>query len=189
MADPDRTDDGRLRIARIVGVHGVQGAVRLKLFLDDAGRLDDFGPITDRAGQVYDIALGHPQKGHWVARIDGVEDRDRAQALRDTDLFVAADTRPVLDEGEFYAADLIGMAVVDPAGKPLGRVAAVEDFGAGPLLEVARRHGAPVLFPFTAAVVPAVDPSRRVVTIDPPPGYLDEGTAAAKPAGGASGDD
>jgi len=179
MQGPDRLPDGRLRIARIVGVHGVKGAVRLKLFLDDPDSLYGFGPVTDAAGAEYEIDLGHPQKGHWVSRIEGVEDRDRAAALQGTDLYVEEAARPELEEGEFYHADLIGLAAVDADGKALGKVSAVEDFGAGPLIEVLRPSGSPLMLPFTEAVVPEIDFEAGRVVIVPPPGYLDD----AKPEG------
>ncbi|MEO0393414.1 MAG: hypothetical protein AAF213_09215, partial [Pseudomonadota bacterium] len=91
--DPDRLDDGRLRIAKIVGVHGLKGAARLKLFLDDPASLHDFGPITDAQGVAYDIALGHQQKGHWVSMIDGITDRDAAASLQNTSLYVTQAAR------------------------------------------------------------------------------------------------
>lgn len=173
--DQDRLDDGRLRIARIVGVHGLKGAVRLKLFLDDPASLYDFGDITDRDGVAYDISLGHQQKGHWVAMIEGVTDRDAAAALNQTDLYISSDARPDLDEDEFYAADLIGMTAVTSAGTVLGTIASLDDYGAGPLIEIdLKAGGAPLVVPFTQAVVPVIDTAQRRVTVDPPPGYLDD---------------
>ena len=176
--DPDRLDDGRLRIAKIVGVHGLKGAVRLKLFLDNPAALYDHGAVTDRAGVVYDITLGHQQKGHWVGMIDGVEDRDAATALQNTSLYIYDTARPDLPEDEFYAADLIGLKAVTPQGFVLGKVVSLDDYGAGSLLEIALKAGsAPLVVPFTKQVVPVIDLETGEVTVDPPPGYLD----AAKP--------
>ncbi len=178
--DPDRLDDGRLRIAKIVGVHGLKGAVRLKLFLDDPAALYDHGEITDRDGVAYDISLGHQQKGHWVGMIEGIEDRDAAAALQNTSLYVDQAARPDLDEDEFYAADLVGLKAVTSEGSVLGKVVSLDDYGAGSLLEIAlKAGGAPLVVPFTQEVVPVIDVAAGQVTVDPPPGYLDP----AKPEG------
>ncbi|MBV6634011.1 MAG: 16S rRNA processing protein RimM [Alphaproteobacteria bacterium] len=177
--DPDRLADGRLRIAKIVGVHGVKGAVRLKLFLEDAGELHAFGPITDAEGTEWAIALGHAQKGHWVASLEGIEDRETAAALKGTDFYVQADARPDLDDGEFYATDLVGLTARDAKGKTLGKVVAFEDFGAGPLIEIAFNGvKQPVMLPFTEAVVPEIDKAAGHLTVEVPPGYLDDEGAA-----------
>ncbi len=72
------------------------------------------------------------------------------------------------DAEEFYQADLIGLAVEDPEGRPLGTIAAVENYGAGDFLEIARAEGAPLLVPFTRAVVPLIDLEGRRVVVAPP---------------------
>jgi 16S rRNA processing protein RimM len=93
-----------------------------------------------------------------IARIQGVTSRHEAEALARTELFVARAALPQTEEGEFYEADLVGLAVTDEAGETLGAVEAVVDFGAGPLIEVRPASGGGTVFlPFTLAVVPEVD--------------------------------
>ena len=83
-----------------------------------------------------------PTKDHFVARLAGVVDRNAAERLANTKLYVLRERLPQPDEpDEFYHADLIGLAVVDRAGKPLGTVVAVHNFGAGDLIEVRQAEG------------------------------------------------
>ncbi|MEO0391878.1 MAG: ribosome maturation factor RimM, partial [Pseudomonadota bacterium] len=82
--------------------------------------------------------------------------------------------RPDLSEDEFYAADLIGLKAITSAGQALGRVTSLDDYGAGPLLEIALdAGGVPLIVPFTKQVVPVIDMDGSQITVDPPPGYLD----------------
>ena len=107
-----------------------------------------------------------------LVRIEGVEDRTAAEALKGVELFLdRAALPPAEDEEEFYHADLVGLAAVDTNGVRLGTVRALHDFGAGDLIEVLPDEGGrPRVFPFTREAVPAIDLAARTVTIDPPEG-------------------
>ncbi len=96
-----------------------------------------------------------------------VTDRSQAEKLTNTKLFIDRSALPPADENEYYLADLIGLAVVDPAGRQVGTVSVVHDYGAGASLEIVG-SGAPLLIPFTAACVPIVDiAAGRVVVAMP----------------------
>jgi 16S rRNA processing protein RimM len=117
-----------------------------------------------------------------LARIEGIDDRNQAEALAGTRLYVDRAVLPAItEEDTYYQADLIGLAAEDLRGRPLGRVAAVHDFGAGDLLELetpgpaAGGQAVSVLIPFTRAAVPSVDLERGRVIVDLPA----EGGAAA----------
>jgi 16S rRNA processing protein RimM len=112
-------------------------------------------------------------KGAVLARIEGVTDRDQAEALKGTRLYVDRAALPALYEAEtYYHADLIGLAAEDREGRSLGRVVAVENFGAGDLLEIAEgpggQGGKSLLVPFTRAAVPVVDLEGGRLVVDPP---------------------
>ncbi|MHA1153818.1 MAG: ribosome maturation factor RimM [Alphaproteobacteria bacterium] len=152
-------EGARVCLGAIAGAHGVRGLVKIKSFTQDPANLTAYGPLGDESGRRrFDIAVTGQAKGLLVARIAGVEDRDAAQALRGVRLTIARAALPEPEEAEeFYQADLIGLAAEDPQGRPLGRVATVENYGAGDFLEIARVEGAPLLVPFTKVVVPLVD--------------------------------
>src|SRR6185503_8065326 len=93
-----------------------------------------------------------------VARLEGVDDRTAAEALKGVELYVDRDRLPAAAEGEFYHADLIGLAAIDPEGKRIGEIVAVQNFGAGDLLEIRLAgSGKTELVPFSEAAVPEVD--------------------------------
>jgi 16S rRNA processing protein RimM len=165
----------RICVGQILGAHGVRGLVKLASFTEDPEAITQYGELTDEAGErVFDVALIGANKGHWIARIDSVDDRDIAQALSGTRLFVDRAKLPPPDEDEFYHADLIGLRAELPDGTALGTVAALHNFGAGDIIEIALLSGKRPLLPFDRQTVPEIDPASGRLVIDPPPGLLDE---------------
>ncbi len=160
----------RICVGQIGAAHGVRGEVRVRSFTADPGAIVDYGPLEAEDGRVLRIEALRPVKDHFVARLAGVGDRDAARALANTKLYVPRDRLPE-PEGpdEFYHADLIGLAVVDPAGTTIGTVVAVHNFGAGDLIEVRPiAAGKTQLLPFDEATVPSVDiAAGRIVVVAP----------------------
>jgi 16S rRNA processing protein RimM len=176
--------DARICVGLIAGAHGVRGLVKLKSFTEDPAAVAAYGPLSDETGaRRFRIALGSAARDHWIARIDGIGDRDAAEALKGTRLYVDRARLPEPEPESFYHADLIGLRAETGAGAGLGRVTAVHDFGAGDMLEIALGSGRTVVVPFTRAVVPVVEIAAGRVVVDPPEGWLDEPGPA--PAGEA----
>ena len=170
---PTEGAGGRVRLGVIVGTHGVRGAVRVKSFTEDPRAVAAYGALEDATGgRRFRLTVERVAKGVPIVSIDGVTDRDDAESLRGTELFVARDRLPAAADGdEFYHADLIGLAVLDKDGRRLGRVRALHDFGAGDLIEFAPDDGGtPRVFPFTREAVPDIDLVAGTVTVDPPEG-------------------
>jgi 16S rRNA processing protein RimM len=112
---------------------------------------------------------GRPHKDGLVVRADGIEDKDAADALRGLDLYASREAFAApADEDEFYLADLIGLEVVHVSGQSLGHVRAVQNFGAGDLLEIDPPEGPSFYLPFTRAAVPEVDIAAGRIVADPP---------------------
>ncbi|MCH9011866.1 MAG: ribosome maturation factor RimM [Proteobacteria bacterium] len=159
----------RLCVGVIAGAHGVRGLVKIKSFTEDPANLTAYGALTDESGaRRYQVAVTGRAKGVLLARIEGVGDRDAARALRGARLYIARAALPEPEDEEYYHADLIGLAVEDRAGAPLGRVAAVQNFGAGDILEIERPDEETLLVPFTKAAVPLVDPAGGRLVVEPP---------------------
>ena len=137
----------RVALAAVAGAHGVKGELRLKLFADSVESLARHSHFTigGRDYALKDIKDGGKTA---IARFEGIADRTAAEALRGELVEIDRDALPPLEEGEYYHADLIGLPCVDEAGKPLGTVVAVENYGAGDLLEVERSNGQRSLIPF-----------------------------------------
>ena len=157
-------------IARIGAAHGVRGAVKLWTFTEDPLAVMRYGPLAtkDGARSVRSRRHAREAKGHLVATLKGVATREEAERLNGIELYIAREKLPATDEDEYYHADLIGLAAVDAADEPLGRVIAIHNFGAGDIIEIAPPHGATMLLPFTNAVVPTVDLAGGRVVIELP---------------------
>jgi 16S rRNA processing protein RimM len=158
----------------IIGAHGIKGQVRVKSFAAAPRAIESYGALEDARGRRYALTVTGGSDDMLIAAIDGVTNRDQAEKLKGTELFVARDALPAPDEGEFYHADLVGLEVRLPNGSIFGTVCAVHDFGAGDSLEIARAEAGEVLVPFTKAAVPVVDIAGGFLVLDPPAGLLDK---------------
>jgi 16S rRNA processing protein RimM len=163
MAKAAAGDGRKIPLAAVAGAHGIKGEVRLKLFSDRSESLARHSRVfvggePRRLLQVRDAGKGA------IARFEGVADRTAAEDLRGLLVEVDRADLPPLAEGEYYHADLIGLACVDREGRALGSVVAVENFGAGDLLEVADDGGRRSLIPFKPGIADLTD--RRIV-LDP----------------------
>jgi 16S rRNA processing protein RimM len=157
----------------LVGVfgapHGVRGEIRVKSYTQDPLSLADYDGLHDGAGRAFAFVSARPLKDDLlVARVKGVDDRDAAQALTHTKLYIPREKLPPTKEDEFYARDLIGLRAETPEGALLGSIVAVPNYGAGDLLEVAPPSGETLLFAFTREVVPTVDIKGGRVIVVPP---------------------
>ncbi|MEM8851827.1 MAG: ribosome maturation factor RimM [Pseudomonadota bacterium] len=169
-------------LGAITGSYGVRGEARVKSFCADPSAIGDYGPLTDDQGRNYKLTVIRPVKGGYAVRLSGVPHKEAADALRGQRLWVARTALPAPDDDEFYHSDLIGLTATDTGGVDLGRVHAVHDHGAGDLLELRSKGGAPVLVPFTKAIVPTIDLAAGRVVIDPPAGLLDDGPPEGTPS-------
>ena len=136
-----------MTLAAIAGAHGITGEVRLKLFTDD---LTPYKRFNDGALTLKSLRVA---PNGAIARFAEIPDRTAAECMRGTELTVARDELPLLGEGEFYHADLIGLPCDSEAGEPIGRVVAVENFGAGDILEIEKPDGRRFMVPITATQV------------------------------------
>ncbi|HEV7260703.1 MAG TPA: ribosome maturation factor RimM [Bosea sp. (in: a-proteobacteria)] len=167
-------DDTLVLLGVIGAAHGIKGEVRIKTFTGDPLAIADYGPLSDDKGRRFEIADVRPAKEVVVARLKGVTSREAAESLNGVQLFVARDQIPEPDdEDEFLQADLIGCAVIGPDGATLGTVTAVENYGAGDLLDIALPDGRSVLMPFTKAFAPRIDISGRRIEAVPPEGLFE----------------
>jgi 16S rRNA processing protein RimM len=152
------THDRLLAVGRVAGAFGVRGEVRISAFTEEPLALARFRALRRQDGSpALTITTAREAKGGLICRCEGVETKEQADALRGLRLFIPRDALPEPDEDEFYLADLIGLAVVDPAGAPVGKVKSVQDFGAGDILEIIPEEGGATWYlPFTREAVPEV---------------------------------
>ena len=148
--------DKRVALAAVAGAHGVKGEVRLKLFSDSVASLAQHAKV--HVGGVEHRLLGVRDGGKTaIARFEGISDRSTVEALRGQLVEVDRADLPLLDEGEYYHSDLIGLPCVDREGQAVGVVASVENFGAGDLLEIEFPNGRRSLIPFRDGIADLAD--------------------------------
>jgi len=151
--------DRPVTLAVIIGAHGVGGEVRLKLFTDDL----QAHPSLTVGGRALTLKSIRPGPNGAVARFAEIADRNAAEALRRTELTVPRSALPPLGEGEYYHADLIGLPCVSTEGELLGAVVAVDNFGAGDVIEIERPGGKRFMVPMNAEAVPEWNGDRLVI--------------------------
>jgi 16S rRNA processing protein RimM len=156
-------------VARIGAAHGVRGAVKLWTFTEDPLAVKRYGPLATKDGaRRFEVTSARETKGHLVATLKGVTTREEAERLNGIELYIEREKLPAAGEGEYYHADLIGLAAVTTTDAPLGRIIAIHNFGAGDIIEIAPPQGATMLLPFSNAVVPTVDLAGGRVVIELP---------------------
>ena len=156
-------------VARIGAAHGVRGAVKLWTFTEDPLAVTRYGQLMTKDGaRQFEVTHVREAKGHLVATLKGIATREEAERLNGVELYVAREKLPATSEDEYYHTDLIGLAAVNAAGEPLGRVIAIYNFGAGDIIEIAPPNGTTMLLPFSNAVVPTVDLEGGRVVIELP---------------------
>ena len=160
----------RVLLGRIAGAHGIRGEVVIHAYTETPENIGAYGSLSDAAdARQFKIKVVRVTPKGVIARIAGVADRNAAEALKGVELYVERARLPAAGEDEFYHADLIGLAAVDSDGKAIGSIVAVQNFGAGDLLEVRLAGSSKTeLVPFTDACVPEIDiAGRRAVVVLP----------------------
>jgi 16S rRNA processing protein RimM len=145
----------RVALAAVAGAHGVKGELRLKLFSDSVESLAHHDKLY--VGAMERRLLSIREGKTPIARFEGIGDRSAAEALRGSLVEVDRSLLPPLEEGEYYHADLIGLPAQDSEGTAVGIVVAVENYGAGDLLEIEDSIGKRSLIPFRDGIADLED--------------------------------
>ena len=176
------TSDKLLLMGAILGAHGIKGEVKVKSFAAKPSDIGGYGALSDaKEKRRFDLSIvgtSDATRGILIARIAGIADRNAAEALKGTELYVARESLPKLtDTDEFYFADLVGLQAVDESGKVFGRVVSVDNYGAGDLLLVSPDGGADAddsfVVPFTKAFVPVVDVAAGKLVLNLPADFFE----------------
>lgn len=190
-------------VAKIVAAHGIKGQVKVQVFMDEPSDITRCGDLYDERGErVFRVRLAtHPlpfasrqfEQGSnmpserppplkrereniaqaFTVAIDGITDRNAAEALRGTLLYARRDALPPLKKGEHYADDFIGLQAIFEDGRAAGTVIAVHNFGAGNMLEIKLPSGKTEMLMYTKENVKEVDATAGRVTITPPENWLE----------------
>jgi len=156
-------------LAAVMGAQGLKGEVKAKIFTAAPDALPRYGKLHARDGRTFTITVFRPSKqGEAVIAFAEVKDRNTAEALKGTELFVSRDALPEPDEDEFYHADLVGLEARDSEGRVIGKVVAVHNFGASDVIELARDDGDSVHLAFTRETVPVIEIAEGYIVVAVP---------------------
>jgi 16S rRNA processing protein RimM len=149
-------------LAAVMGAQGLKGEVKVKTFTATPDALARYGTLHTRDGRKFQITAFRTAKpGEAVIAFAGVGDRNAAEALKGTELFVAREALPATQDDEFYHADLVGLEAQDSEGRTIGKVVAIHNFGASDVIELVREsgdgNGDSVYLAFTHETVPMID--------------------------------
>lgn len=145
-------------LGAVIGAHGLKGEIRVKTFTRSPDSLGDYGPLYTLDGRSFTVTHARSSKpGEAIVRLAEITNRGAAENLKGTELFVPRGALPPPKENEFYHADLIGLRAEDKEGRTIGTVAALHNFGASDVIEIARDDGDTVMLPFTREVVPVIE--------------------------------
>jgi len=165
----------------IIGARGVTGEVRIKTFTKTPEDIAAYSTLTDQSGKrMFEISDLRVIKGQASVIIEGVADRDAAEALKGIELYVSRAELPETEEDEYYHSDLIGLAVFGLDDAEIGLVKALYDFGAGDVIEIERPDAADVLLPFNAEMVTNVNIEAGKIVVDIPEELLESGNSKTK---------
>lgn len=145
-------------LAAVLGAHGLKGEVRVKTFTEDPEKLGAYGSLHAKDGRLFTLESLRPGKsGEAVAAFSEIRDRNAAEALKGTELFVSRGNLPEAGNGEFYHADLVGLDAEDKEGRRIGKVLSIQNYGAGDVLVIVTETGDEILLAFTRDNVPEID--------------------------------
>jgi 16S rRNA processing protein RimM len=154
-------------VAQIGAAHGVQGEFKLLSHTDDPLSVLEYTPLLNERGEAaLSITAARAHKGALLVRAEEVPDRTTADKVKGLKLYVDRADLPEPDEDEYYITDLIGLSVIDLAGQPVGKVANVDNFGAGDLLDIKPLEGANFYVLFSRENVPEVSIPEGKVVVD-----------------------
>ncbi len=150
----------RICIGKIVAVHGIRGEVKVQSQTKNPLDLDKFGAVENKNADCrFELKVLGMTSSNVRVKIKGIDNRNDAEALIGTELYVAREALPVLDEDEFYKGDIVGLKVcLKTPDQEIGKVAGFANYGAGDIIEIKLKGKKETeLLPFTASYVPTID--------------------------------
>ncbi len=157
-------------VGQIINVHGIKGAIKIKSYLTNPMDIDAFGPVTDKQGKRLFHLKAHSQKqGIVLTSVKGINNRNEAELLKGTLLYIDRSQLPEASDDEYYYCDLIGLSVMRN-GKMFGTVESIENFGAGDIVNIQLNNGRIYPFDFSDATFPVVSIAEKKMEIVLPEG-------------------
>ena len=168
---PGKSEERRMVLVGVIGsAHGIRGEVKIRSFTDEPRSLVKYGTLYDSTGKrTFVPEVTGMAKGQLIARLPGVDDRNAAEALKGTELFIPREQLPELNEGEFYLEDLRGLELFTEDGEAFGTIKSIHNFGAGEVVEITLAGSKDSeMLPFSEDFFTEIDiPGNRAVVLLP----------------------
>lgn len=161
-------DSKRILIGEISTSHGLKGFVKIRTFVDDETLLNGALFTSESGDKTLTVTLKNAMKDHWLAQVDGVIEKNGADALRGMKLYIDRAALPETDGDQYYIEDLKGLRVVAKDGKEIGTVIDVVNYGAGDLIDIKPPSGDNFYLAFTDDTVLDIDFETGVITAEFP---------------------
>ncbi len=160
--------DKLVKIGVIIAAHGIGGLIKIKSFTANPANIIRYGTIYNNAqSKKFDIKVVSQNDTILLARVNGITDRNTAETLIGSELYIEKKNLPALDENEYYHDDLIGLKVYDQNNNMYGTIAALHNFGAGDIIEIKLYNSQnKVMHSFKNAIFPKIDLDNKVITIN-----------------------
>ncbi len=160
-------------IGKITSAHGIKGAVNIISYTENPADIGKYSQIFDKNNNIVKIKLISKAKGKnrdiFIAEMVGINTRNDADLVRNTELFIDRGQLSEVADDEFYYVDLIGLAALNMSGEKFGRVIDVNDFGAGGMIEIEfDEEKKREVFPFNNDIVPEVNLKKGYLKINFP---------------------
>ena len=157
-------------MGRVLAPYGVKGWIKLRAFTSSPDALIGQRHWWLESGGVgwreFELVEAHRHADTLLARLDGLSKREDAAAWQGAAIAVPRAALPELAEGEVYLADLVGLAVVNRQGEPLGRVAALLETPAHAVLRIEGDRGREELIPLVPAYIDAIEMDHGRIVVD-----------------------
>jgi 16S rRNA processing protein RimM len=158
-----------IQIGVIIAAHGVRGQVKIKYFLDDPKSvLSSTNVVSAGSKRQFNIKVNSVSEDILIATIEGISDRNAAELLKRTELFIDKSALPESDSGSWYYNDLVGLQARLENGQNYGEIVAVQNFGAGDIVEIKKLDGSLEMLPFNNNFVGDVETKQGFITVRPP---------------------
>jgi 16S rRNA processing protein RimM len=156
----------RICIAKIAGTHGVRGLVKIQPYCEDLSLLEEELFTSETENKTIKITLKNPVGKFILAQIEGITNKEDAQKIK-CSLFIPREALPEIDnDDEFYHEDLKNLTALNAAGETVGKTIAVQDFGAGELLEIKPLSGQSYFVPFQNEYITDIDLDQKTITLE-----------------------
>jgi 16S rRNA processing protein RimM len=162
--------DRYICVGKITGAHGIRGYVKVFSHTQDPAAIGKFKSLVSKDGKrCFELRVVSQQKSHLIVAIEGVNDRNAAEALRHTELYVQRELLPAPKEGSYYFEDLKGLRVELSDGSVFGKVVELHNYGAGDIIEIlCDKTKRTEMFSFDEMTIPVVDLDVGRVVLNPP---------------------